>query len=224
MNEQELKATIGEAAFKAMSAEQVKATLDKFQKPAPKEEPKPEPKDDKKEKHEETLRDKASKEKQTEDEKKAEMAGIEKALTFNLTAQDFVKQNADLLPNDIGEILKIADKEKYDTAMQKAKAVKTAFIQSFFSVQSNVELLTAHQKSALDDYLKLTKNGKEDKAVFIFENIFEPAFETLKKVKKAEELGKSRSGLAASSKVEDGYKARLMASSRKTHLNEKGEK
>jgi hypothetical protein len=126
------------------------------------------------------------------------------------------------MPNEIQEILTAAEKEKYDSATEKASAIKRAFIESFFAVQDNVDLLTTAQKATLDDYLKLTKNGKEAKAETVFENLFEPALETLKKVKKAEELGKARSGYASSSKVEDGYKARLMSGSKKTYLGEKG--
>lgn len=167
------------------------------------------------------LREKARKEREDKESKGAESKRIENALKFNLSIADFVKQNADALPNEIPDILKTADKENYDSAIQRASAMKKSIIEAFFAVQQNVDLLTTSQKSALDDYLKLTKNGKEQKAEAIYENLFEPAIETLKKVKKAEELGKARHGLASGSKVEEGYKARLIAHARKTHLNEK---
>lgn len=168
------------------------------------------------------LRDKVRKEKEASESKAGELKGIEKALAFNMAIEKFVVDNKDALPSEIPELLKAAEKEKYDSAAEKAAAIKSAFVQSFFSVQGNVEMLTASQKSTLDDYLKLTKNAKEQKASEIYENLFEPALETLKKVKKAEELGKARSGLHSSSKGEDSYKAKLMAGSRKTYLNEKG--
>lgn len=168
------------------------------------------------------LRDKIRKEKEAQAAKDGEIKGIEKALKFNLGVGEFVKTNVDVLPADIATIVATAEKERYDSAKEKASAVQAAIIQEFFAVQTNVDLLTASQKATLDDYLKLTKNGKEQKAEMVYENLFEPALETLKKVKKAEELGKARAGFATSSKVEDGYKARLMAGSRKTYLNEKG--
>lgn len=157
------------------------------------------------------LREKVRKEKEAAGSKAGEIKTIEKALAFNMSVEKFVSDNADALPSEIPDLLKAAEKEKYDSAAEKASAIRAAFVQSFFSVESHVELLTASQKTTLDDYLKLTKNGKQDKASEVYENLFEPALETLKKVRKAEELGKARSGFASSSKVEDGYKQRLMA-------------
>ena len=55
--------------------------------------------------------------------------------------------------------------------------------------------MTPGLKSNLEEYLKLTKNGKQEKAQAIYETIFEPAFEMLRRVKKAEALSKGeRSG------------------------------
>lgn len=228
MNEEELKALIGETAFKAMNDDQKKAALAKFAAPKPEPEPKPEPKggkkDDEEDDEEDDLRRKAAKGRQTNEEKIAETRSIEGALKFNLGVQDFVKSNADLLPSEIQDILKTAEKESYDSAIEKSSAIKSSFIQSFFEIEANREALTAAQKVQLDDFLKLTKTGKESKASAIYENIFEPALETLRKVKKAEELGKSRSGLASGNAVMDGYKNRLVSGAKKTHLgvNEKG--
>lgn len=231
MNEEDLKALVGEKAFEAMTAEQRSAAIAKFTPPKKDDDEGDKnkgkktggKKDDEDEEDEgDDLREKIRKEKEAANTEAAKMKGIESALKFNLGVADFIKANEDVLPEEIPQILKAAEKEKYDSAGEKASAVKAAFVQSFFAIQANVDLLTSNQKSQLDDYLKLTKNGKEQKAEAIYENLFEPALETLKKVKKAEELGKARTGFASGSKVEDGYKARLMAGSRKTYLNEKG--
>ncbi len=168
------------------------------------------------------MRDKVRRDKEEADKKSGELKGIEKSLSFNMSVQKFVTDNVDALPSEFPDLLKAAEKEKYDSAAEKASAIQAAFVQGFFAVESHLELLTTSQKTTLADYLKLTKNAKEQKASEIYENLFEPALETLKKVKKAEELGKARSGFASGSKVEDGYKARLMAASRKAYLNEKG--
>lgn len=237
MNEEELKALVGDKAFEAMSKEQRAAAIAKYTPPKDDDKDKNKNKDDDKDKNknkggkaddsedddneEDDLRDKVRKEKEAKDKNAGEIKGIEKALKFNLAVADFVKGNVDLLPSEAGDLLRAAEKETYDTAKEKASAIQAALVQSFFAVQSNVDLLTTSQKAALDDYLKLTKNGKEQKAPEIYENLFEPALETLKKVKKAEELGKARMGFASSSKAEDSYKQKLMAGSRKAYLNEK---
>jgi NADH:ubiquinone oxidoreductase subunit F (NADH-binding) len=117
--------------------------------------------------------------------------------------------------------LSSAEKEKFDSAIDKANAVKRGVIESFFAVQSNLDLLTSGQKAQVEDYLKLTKNGKEQKAASIFENVFEPTLESLRRVKKAEEVGRANNGYATGTKWEDDYKQRLVKNARKTHLGEK---
>ncbi len=221
MNEEELKALVGEAAFNAMSADQRKAATEKYDGKAKADKDakdKKEKEDKEKDDKDNDLREKVRKEKEEKEGKQTEVKGLEKVLGFNMSVANFVKENSDILPSEIPELLKAAEKEKYDTAQEKAGVIKTAFIEAFFAVQAHVDLLTATQKTALDDYLKLTKNGKQVKAADIYENLFEPALETLKKVKKAEELGKARSGYASSSKVEDGYKQRLIDGSQKAYL------
>lgn len=170
----------------------------------------------------EGLRGKARKTRQAEEDKKNETKQLESALKFNLSVPEFVKGNKDLLPNEFQEILSTAEKERYDSALDKANALRAAFIQAFFSVEANKNALTTNQKSTLEDFLKLTRDGRESKAEGIYENVFEPALETLKKIKKAEEVGKSRSGFASGGTVENDYKARLIKNSRKAHLGEKG--
>lgn len=221
MDVKELEQTVGEAAFKAMTPEQKTALLGKFAPPPKDEGDKGKKKDDPPQKDEPGLLDKTKKNAQSDDDKKSESARIESAIAFNYTLKEWLKTNKDILPGEIEDVFKISEKEKYDSQIQKANALRDAIIQSFFSVQDNLDLLTANQKRAIDEYLKLTKNGREQKAESVFENYFEPALETMKRVKKAEEVGRARSGFATGSKVEDAYKERLIQGSRKTYLGEK---
>lgn len=191
--------------------EELKKELAKHKKT---DDPKPDPKDD-------DLIKKVAKDKETAEEVARQTKEIERALGFNMKIEGFVKENKDLLPAEIGAIITQANKETYDTAHAKASAVKSAIIQSYFAVQSNVDALTPSQKVALEDYLKLTKSGKEQRAADVYENIFEPALETIRKVKKAEEVGRSRSGYAMSSDTHSAYKDRLVKIARKSHLGEK---
>lgn len=169
------------------------------------------------------LNEKVRKEKEELEKKGADSKKIEGALKFNLGVNTFVKEHADLLPGEVPDLLRQAEKENYDNANQKANTLKVAIMQSFFAVKDNLEALTSKQKSALDEYQKLTKNGKEEKAEAIYENIFEPALETMKRVKKAEELGRAKSGQAGGNKSQDSYKNKIMESTQKTYLGiEKG--
>lgn len=129
-----------------------------------------------------------------------------------------MKENASLLPAEVASIFEQANKEKYADAIEKDSTIKSNLIQSFFAVQANLDLLTGSQKAALDDFLKLTKTGKQDKAQSTYDMIFEPAFETLKRVKKAEALSK---GFGQADSTQDDYKNRIMKGSMKHYLGEK---
>ena len=164
------------------------------------------------------LQKKAAKEREEKDKRNSDSKRLESALKFNLGAQDWLKQNETLLPKNIAGIFAAAEKETYENAIDKDSAIKAGVVQEFFSVQANVDLLTPGLKSALEDYLKLTKNGKQDKAQHIYDTVFEPAFAMLKAVKKAEQLNNGQKNQT------DGEKAlaeRMMKLSKKHYLGEK---
>lgn len=176
--------------------------------------------DDEEDDEQDDLREKAAKDKETASQQAREQKRIETAISFNMGLDEYLKKNKDLLPAEIVDIVKVANKETYDTTFAKANAIKSGMIQSFFAVQANADALTGSQKVSLDDYLKLTKTGKEDKASQIYETIFEPALEAMRREKKALELGRSRNGYAPANDAQANYKERLMKGSRKTYLKE----
>ena len=220
---------ISDADLKALNdakaeRDTLKAENEKLKAAAPKTEPKPDPKpDDKKTTtDEEELRVKAQKDKEASEAQATQARRMEGAVKFNMKVGEFVKTNKEILPEEMEQILKTANTEKYDSEVERANAVRVAMIQSFFGVQKNVDELHANQRKALESYLGLTKKAKEEKAADVFENIFEPAFETLVKLKKAEELAKGAAGFATSSTGENKYKEKLVKASRQTYLGEKG--
>jgi hypothetical protein len=168
-----------------------------------------------------TLNDKVKVQQEDKAKRDSDTKALESALTFNLTSSDFIKVNESILPEEISEIFSTAAKESYDSPIDRANATKAAIIQSFFSQQSNVDLLTDSQKVSLADYLKLTKNGKEQKARDIYDNLFEPSLGTLKRIKKAEELSRAKFGYREGSKGDSQYKEKLMSLSKKHYLGEK---
>lgn len=143
---------------------------------------------------------------------------LESALKFELGAENFLQANDSLLPNEIKDIFAQANKEKFNDSIQKGAAIKSGVVQSFFKLQANVDLLMPGQKAALDDYLKLTKDGKEEKAQHIFEMVFEPALESLRRSKRAEALSKGHGTGTAS---EDAYKNKMIERSMKHYRMEK---
>lgn len=160
----------------------------------------------------------AKKAREEKDKKNNDSKSLEAALRFNMGSKDWLKTNASLLPKDIEGIFTASERETYDSAIEKDAALKSGIIQSFFQVQENLDLLTASQKSALEDFLKLTKNGKQEKAQQLYDSIFEPTFEMLKRIKKAQHLN---NGTKNQSDGEKALADRMKTMSRKHYLGEK---
>ncbi len=197
------------AQFEAMKAEndKIKAELEGFKS--------------KKTTDDADLVKKAEDAKKSEDDKKAITRRQESAVKFNLTVGEFIKTNKDLLPSEVEDIVKQAEKENFDTAANKSAAIKVGIITKFFQVKENHDRLTASQRTAIDRFLNLTKNGKEDEVENVFDNVFAPALELVKAHKKAEEVSKARSGVANSSTGEIDYRDKLMKHSQKALMGGK---
>jgi hypothetical protein len=157
-----------------------------------------------------SLTDKVKKEQDDRNRKNSDVKELESALVFNMSSTEFLKSNSDFLPKDVADIFKVADKETYASPIEKSNATKAAIIQSFFSQQANLESLTHGQQSVLADYLKLTKNGKEEKAREMYDTLFEPALASIKRVKKAEEIMKANQGYGSNTDADQAYKDKLM--------------
>lgn len=201
------------AAMKAEN-EKLKADLEASKKQAHKPEPKPEPKPE----DDPSLADKARLEREANDKKVRHERSLESALNFNIAGPNFLKDNVGLLPKTIESIFVAAEKEKYDSAVDKANAIKVGVVSEFFAVQANHDLLTAGQKIELDDFLKLTKNGKQDRVENVYAMIFEPTLETLRKVEKAKQLN---TGTKNQSDAEKQLADKMMKASKKHYLGDK---
>jgi hypothetical protein len=117
---------------------------------------------------------KKAKEQQGKDQNNSK--ALESALRFSMGSDQWLKDNKSLLPSEVEDIFTQANKETYDSPIEKDAALKSGIVQSFFSVQDNLDLLTPGLKNQVEDYLKLTKNGKQEKAQHVYESIFEPTF------------------------------------------------
>lgn len=161
---------------------------------------------------------KAKKEKEDKENAAKGDKNLESALAFNMSVNQFVKDNKDILPDDFSKVLELAEKESYDTPKQKANAIRSGLIQSFFSVKDHNEALTENQKKSLADFMKLTKNGKEEKSHEIYENVFEPAFEMVKRLKKQEDKMKVAKSEGTNS---SSYKDKLMKGSQEKYFGKR---
>lgn len=164
------------------------------------------------------LAEKARKDREAKEKQTSETAKLEKAIRFTTGISDFVKTNASLLPKSLDGILAQAEKEKYDSAIEKAQAVQVALVSEFFAVQSNLDLLTESQKNALAEFSALTKNVKQERVQQLYDMIFEPAFKSLKDIAKAKQL---RDGEADPNDKKAAY-AKRMAEISKAKFIKKG--
>lgn len=164
------------------------------------------------------LQEKIKKQKELDDAKKHDEKNLEDALKFTLSSESYLKEHKDVLTKDVEDIFKAAEKEKYNSAIEKSNAIKSSIVQSFFSLQANLDMLTPTQKESVQDYLKLTKLAKEEKANDIFKNVFEPCVAMIKRVLKAEQTAKANAGLATGSDSDEAYTKRMIENSQKYYL------
>lgn len=140
---------------------------------------------------------------------------IEQAIEYNLKSKNWAQENKELLPKTIDSIFEEASKENFNSAIDKANAIKVGVVQEFFSIQENLDLLTERQKEALEDFKKLTKNEREQKVDGVFSNIFEPSFEMKRKLKRAEQVSK---GFGDSDSTKENFKNKMKEISEKRYL------
>ncbi len=179
-------------------------------------------KDEKDKDDEDPLLKKVAKDKADRDAKQADAKSIEGALKFTMGLTDFVTKNGDLLPSDIGELVKASNSETYDSEVAKAAAVKASILKCYFSQQANVDSLTESQKRDLDEYNKLTKTGREERAPTIYANIFEPTLEMHRRLKKADEVRRGESGIQTTSGTEAAYRQKMIDAATKKYLGNLG--
>lgn len=170
----------------------------------------PEPKPD--------LSDRARNQREELDKKNSDQKRITNAVKFTMGSQDWLKNNATLLPKTVPDLFVHAERETYNSEIEKADAIKVGIVNEFFAIQSNLDLLTDTQKNMLDDWKNLTKTDKQERIQNVYDLVFEPSFERLRGQRKAEHLAK---GTNESTHSEDAYKKRLMEISRKHYLGEK---
>ncbi len=213
MTAEEIKALQDSKAAADAEVARLKAEIEK-NKPPPKDDDKDKDKD--KDLHDKTVRDR-----ETAAEAARKQSVTEKAIQFNLSIETVLKDNKEILPKNISDILATAKKANYESKIDEANSIRAAIVQEFFSLEENVARLTASQKATLDQFLKLAKNAKEERAESVFENIFEPQLEMVRQIKKAEELERSKHGQSNQTDFEKSYKERLIKHSKKALLGQK---
>lgn len=146
---------------------------------------------------------------------------MEGALNFILSSDKFIKENETVLPKNVSEIFAAAAKEKYDSKLDQANAIKAALVKSFFDVQANLDELTPNQKEQVQDYLKLSPQARQEQAAAIYNNIFEPTLAAMKRIKKAEQLAKAGSGAIDGTDSDKAFRDRMIKGANAHYLGVK---
>ena len=158
---------------------------------------------------------KAARQRQAEEAKQNDTKHLESAIRFTMGAKDWAKTHEALLPKTVAGIMEAAEKEVYNSAIEKSQAIKTALVQEFFAQQANLDLLTAAQKNSLEEFNKLAKTVRHERVGPIFDAVFEPTFERIKAVRKAEQVTQ---GLHTPREGEAAYNEKMKAISKKAYL------
>lgn len=165
-----------------------------------------------------SLADKAKKEREAAEANIASQKAMESAINFNIQSKDYLKVNGAFLPKTVESIFAQAEKQNYDSAIQKANAIKAAILSEVFVVKEWVEHLTGPQKIEVENFLKLTNNGKQERVENIYSMIYEPTLEMVKKIEKAKQLNNGAKNQTDGEKMLAERMAKL---SRKHYLGEK---
>lgn len=168
------------------------------------------------------LREKAEKERRENEEKARDVKAVEGAVKFNMGLKEFTEKNKELLPKEVGDIVRLSDRESYGSEVARANALKASIMQSYFLVEANLTDLTASQKESVAEFLKLSKTGRESKAAELYNAVFEPALEMHKKLHKAQEIVRAKNGYASGgSSAMDTYKQKLLEAAKRGIINRK---
>lgn len=155
---------------------------------------------------------------QKEDDDKKEKdktAEMEKSAIFNANLNQFVKDNGPLVSPRLASVVEVANKENFANSTERARELKGAIVKEFFSVESNVKHLTDSQKARLDFFLTQTKNGRAEQITAIWDDLFEPTLELVRKIKSFEEKSSGKV------KSDSGIKNKFMEVGKKSYLKTK---
>lgn len=126
----------------------------------------------------------ALKDEQSNQESRAEM---EQAIKFNLAADDYIKQNKEILPEEAQKIIEVVNAKKFSSEAEKAQEIKKTLIQSFIQFEENIKNLPGSIKAQVDLFNQLTEREKSRRAGD-FWGIVEVGIECKKLARKAEIL------------------------------------
>jgi hypothetical protein len=198
MTAEEQKA-FDEAKAAADNAAKLKAELEEYKKNNP-----PKSKED-----DPTILEAARKKEGEEADRKAKEKAISEAAKFSVSIRDIIAGGEEFFPKEIAGIMEVNAKKPYDSEIDKANDLRATIIESVFSVQKNLDLLSEVAREKINVFLSLSQKKREDKAHEHWEYVL-TALDTYKRVSKLERAQKTRSGLASPSDAQEAYDKKIL--------------
>lgn len=112
------------------------------------------------------------------------------AFKYNATVQDFLKDNAEYLPESLADIINILQAKTYANDVEKSQELKRAVVEQYIKIQDNLDILPESLKAKAEKYAGFTTKEKLERAPEFYD-IVETGIHTAKNIKKAEAIEKS---------------------------------
>ena len=128
----------------------------------------------------------------------ASLTQIQSSIKFNLSINDFVEKNKNLLPEETSKILSTAKDKFFNNDNERANTIRKNILDTFLEKQENIDSLTVYLANRAADYKSLAETDKEKRSSE-FWDLVETGVALKSGIKKAEALNKINGGNAAGS-------------------------
>ncbi|MDR2426833.1 MAG: hypothetical protein LBD46_06635 [Endomicrobium sp.] len=133
---------------------------------------------------------------------------LERAVEFNYKIETFAKENKEIVGDEVINIIELSKGRNYDTGIEKANELRSAILNKYFSVQSNIDALrTESFKKKATEFLALTQIKRNELSDEYWE-LFELSVENIRRDKKQAELVKAENGIETND-FQKKYKEKL---------------
>lgn len=133
--------------------------------------------------------DKVKKEKEAKEAADAEKKVYLEAFKYNSTLKQFIDDNKDFLPENLGAIIDALQVKQYTGDVEKANELKRAVIEQYIKKQENIDNLPDSLKAKAEAFAEFTTQEKLNKAGDFYD-IVETGIHTAKNIKKFEAMEK----------------------------------
>lgn len=143
------------------------------------------------------------------------------AFKWNSTIGDFLKANAEYLPENLADIINVLQAKTYSNDVEKAQELKRAVVEQYIKNQANLDILPDSLKAKAEKFAGFTTKEKLERAPDFYD-IVETGIHTAKNIKKAEAVEKG-DGTANGNDAIKEYENKMLEFS-KAAVTEQGNK